>query len=159
MTKQGDMWQMWLRILRWGDYPELSRWTQCNNKSTYKRQIWREDETTEADAGVTCECVHAKAPQSCPTLCYSMDCSPPGSSVHRIPQARNNTGNNNTVKWSEKKKKTYWQEEAMPWGSSNEPRKVGSATSWKKQGSVFSPKASKITQTRGHYWELWLQEL
>ena len=26
--------------------------------------------------------------QSCPTLCDSMDCSPPGSSVHRILQAR-----------------------------------------------------------------------
>ena len=27
--------------------------------------------------------------QSCPTLCDSMDCSPPGSSVHGISQARN----------------------------------------------------------------------
>ena len=26
--------------------------------------------------------------QSCPTLCNPMDCSPPGSSVHRISQAR-----------------------------------------------------------------------
>ena len=26
--------------------------------------------------------------QSCPTLCESMDCSPPGSSVHGILQAR-----------------------------------------------------------------------
>ena len=26
--------------------------------------------------------------QSCPTLCNSMDCSPPGSSVHGILQAR-----------------------------------------------------------------------
>ena len=26
--------------------------------------------------------------QSCPTLCYPMDCSPPGSSVHRIFRAR-----------------------------------------------------------------------
>ena len=30
-------------------------------------------------------CVHA---QSCPTLCDSMDCSPPGSSVHGIFQTR-----------------------------------------------------------------------
>ena len=28
------------------------------------------------------------APQSCPTLCDPMDCSPPGSSVHGILQAR-----------------------------------------------------------------------
>jgi len=26
--------------------------------------------------------VCAKSPQSCPTLCYPIDCSPPGSSVH-----------------------------------------------------------------------------
>ena len=30
----------------------------------------------------------AKSLQSCPTLCNSMDCSPPGSSVHEILQAR-----------------------------------------------------------------------
>ena len=29
-----------------------------------------------------------KSRQSCPTLCDPMDCSPPGSSVHRIFQAR-----------------------------------------------------------------------
>ena len=27
-------------------------------------------------------------PRSCPTLCDPMDCSPPGSSVHGISQAR-----------------------------------------------------------------------
>ena len=32
-----------------------------------------------------CVCVHAP---SCPTLCDLMDCSPPGSSVHGIFQAR-----------------------------------------------------------------------
>ena len=32
-----------------------------------------------------CVCVHA---QSCPSLCDPMDCSPPGSSVHGISQAR-----------------------------------------------------------------------
>ena len=32
--------------------------------------------------------VHAKSLQSCLTLCNSMDCSPPGSSVHGILQAR-----------------------------------------------------------------------
>ena len=32
--------------------------------------------------------VHAKSLQSCPTLCNPMDCSPPGSSVHEILQAR-----------------------------------------------------------------------
>ena len=31
---------------------------------------------------------HAQSLQSCPTLCSPMDCSPPGSSVHGILQAR-----------------------------------------------------------------------
>ena len=33
-------------------------------------------------------CMHAKSLQLCPTLCYPMDSSPRGSSVHRILQAR-----------------------------------------------------------------------
>ena len=33
-------------------------------------------------------CMHAKSLQLCPTLCDPMDSSPPGSSVHRILQAR-----------------------------------------------------------------------
>ena len=33
-------------------------------------------------------CMHAKLLQSCPTLCNSMNCSLPGSSVHGILQAR-----------------------------------------------------------------------
>ena len=33
-------------------------------------------------------CVHAKLLQSCPTECYTMDCSKPGSSVYEILQAR-----------------------------------------------------------------------
>ena len=32
-------------------------------------------------------CLHVYA-QSCPTLCHPLDCSPPGSSVHGILQAR-----------------------------------------------------------------------
>ena len=35
-----------------------------------------------------CECVHAKSLQSCPTLFNPIDCSPPGSSVQGILQAR-----------------------------------------------------------------------
>ena len=35
-----------------------------------------------------CVCVCAKLLQSCPTLCNPLDCSPPGSSVHGILQAR-----------------------------------------------------------------------
>ena len=36
-------------------------------------------------SGLVVRCVHA---QSCPALCDPMDCSPPGSSVHGIFQAR-----------------------------------------------------------------------
>ena len=32
--------------------------------------------------------MHVLVTQSCPTLCYSTDCSQPGSSVHGILQAR-----------------------------------------------------------------------
>ena len=38
-------------------------------------------------ASHTC-CMHAQSLQSCPTLCDPKDCSPPGSSVHGILQAR-----------------------------------------------------------------------
>ena len=38
--------------------------------------------------GFTRLCVHAQSLQSCLTLCDSMDCEPPGSSVHRVLQAR-----------------------------------------------------------------------
>ena len=34
------------------------------------------------------ECAATKALQSCPTLCNPMNCSPPGSSIHGIFQAR-----------------------------------------------------------------------
>ena len=33
-------------------------------------------------------CLRARTHQSCPTLCNSVDCSPPGTSVHGILQAR-----------------------------------------------------------------------
>ena len=38
--------------------------------------------------GLLCACVCAKSLQSYPTLCDSVDCSPPGSSVHWTLQAR-----------------------------------------------------------------------
>ena len=37
---------------------------------------------------IMCESMRATLLQSCPTLCDLMDCSPPGSSVHGILQAR-----------------------------------------------------------------------
>ena len=29
-----------LRILRWGNYPGLSKWAQCHHKDPYKREPW-----------------------------------------------------------------------------------------------------------------------
>ena len=47
----------------------------------------KESDRTEATEHACC---HAKVlvTQLCPTLCHTMDCSPPGSSVHGILQAR-----------------------------------------------------------------------
>ena len=45
---------------------------------------WTEEPGRAAAAAATA----AKSLQSCPTLCDPMDCSPPGSSVHEIFQAR-----------------------------------------------------------------------
>ena len=45
----------------------------------------------ETNQGTACHMVdtHACTPaRSCPTLCYPVDCSPPGSPVHGISQAR-----------------------------------------------------------------------
>ena len=33
-----------LRILRWGNYPGLSSWAQCNHKNLLKSQRWRQDD-------------------------------------------------------------------------------------------------------------------
>ena len=44
--------------------------------------------TRAIDQSCMWECMHAKSPQSCLTLCIPMDCSLPGSSVHGILQAR-----------------------------------------------------------------------
>ena len=35
---------------------------------------------------IVMSCIHAKSLQSCPVLCDGMDCNPPGSPVHGIPQ-------------------------------------------------------------------------
>ena len=43
---------------------------------------------SEKDLKIMCVCVCVLVAQSCLTLCDPMDCSPPGSSVHGILQAR-----------------------------------------------------------------------
>ena len=44
--------------------------------------------TGSVEAASSGLCLHAKSLQSCLTLFNPMDCSPPGSSVQGIPQAR-----------------------------------------------------------------------
>ena len=57
--------------------------------SGYLNQIKLNENTFKTDHGLTLYlCVCAKLLQLYPTLCDSMDCSPPGSSVHGILQAR-----------------------------------------------------------------------
>ena len=50
---------------------------------------WHAASRSKGDAQgiVFFSCMHVKSLQSCLTLCYSMDCSLPGSSVHGIFQA------------------------------------------------------------------------
>ena len=56
---------------------------QISQKDTYK--MHRELCLSPAKASYGTPCVRA---QSCPTLCSPRDCSPPGSSLHGIFQAR-----------------------------------------------------------------------
>ena len=54
--------------------------------------MWKCDSTNIKIIEILRFFIHTKAKvlvaQSCPTLCDPMDCSPPGSSVHGIFQAR-----------------------------------------------------------------------
>ena len=63
---------IYMCIYIYGWVPLLSTWNYHNIVNRLCMRGW----------------VLAKALQLCPTLCDSMDCSPPGSSVHEILQAR-----------------------------------------------------------------------
>ena len=64
--------------------------------------------------------------QSCPTLCHPMDCSPPGSSVHRISQARildwvaisSSRGSSQPRDWTQVPYVScvHWQVDSLPLG-------------------------------------------
>ena len=45
-------------------------------------------EESEKECVCVCVCLSVRFTQSCPTLCNTTECSPPGASVHGIPQAR-----------------------------------------------------------------------
>ena len=81
------MWETWVRFLGWGDPLEEGMATRSSILA------WR----IPMDRGAWRTTVHAAAAakllQSCPTLSYPMDCSPPGSSDHGIGQANRATKN------------------------------------------------------------------
>ena len=62
---------------RWG-HSDLVKVTLSRSKRVL---IW-------SSGSSHCDALCAKLLQSCPTLCDPLDCSPPGSSVHGISQAR-----------------------------------------------------------------------
>ena len=56
--------------------------------SLFPNTVAKLGEVKEAGILTLHACLCAQLFQSCPTLCHSMDCSPPGSSVREIFQAR-----------------------------------------------------------------------
>ena len=91
-------------LLAWSASPlavreQLGKWNKKRTLSGIPE--WWNTEAGEGDGGMNNKrfsqafllCLwkaveHAKSVQSCLTLCDPMDCSPPGSSVHVISQAR-----------------------------------------------------------------------
>ena len=63
---------------------------KCNKKSTWKTfsDVAFRDKRDHTNKLISVCGLCVLVAQSCPTLCDPTDCSPPGSSVHGIPQAR-----------------------------------------------------------------------
>ena len=61
-------------------YPGIKSWVFCITGRLYH--------LSHLGSPLDILCVCVLVTRSCPTLCKPMDCSPPGSSVHGIPQAR-----------------------------------------------------------------------
>ena len=66
---------------------ELRSWVRSSEKEVGRAGV-KESGPCWSQGEVAAMCVHAKSPQSCPTLCDPVDQSPPGSSVQGILQAR-----------------------------------------------------------------------
>ena len=77
----------------------------------------------------------AQSLQSCPTLCNPMDCSPPGSSVHEILQARilegvaipSSRGSPQPREWIHVSRRQHWQVGSLPLAP---PGKLGRFSIW-----------------------------
>ena len=77
----GDLWKQ-IQQVQWHEQGEVAPMPAPDLQSPPQRQ----PRSLVSQVRVTC--VHAQSLQSSPTLCNPMDCSPPGSSVHGISQAR-----------------------------------------------------------------------
>ena len=66
-----------------GFKPRSSQHSDCSHELKRHLLLGR-----KATTNLVCACLCAQSLRMCPTLCNPMDCSPPGSSVHGILQAR-----------------------------------------------------------------------
>ena len=90
--------EMWVQPLGWEDPLEKEMATHSSILKSLEnptdKGAWRATAQHSMAQGscvcvCVCVCVYARArAQVCPTLCDPVDHSPPGSSVHGIPQAR-----------------------------------------------------------------------
>ena len=83
LDEDSILWLVW-NVLPWDNFP-------CGFPS-FNKQITSKIHSMEvirADSNNHVWCMHAKSPQSCSTLCYPMDHSLPGSSVHGILPSKN----------------------------------------------------------------------
>ena len=91
MLKSSNLWGLLLLLLS-----HFSRVRLCATPETAAHQVPRPQDSPGKNTGVGChfllQCMKVKSEgevaQSCPTLRNRMDCSPPGSSVHGLFQAR-----------------------------------------------------------------------
>ena len=75
----------------WLHYSGLENCMDCLVHGVPKSRTWLSDFHSSfriINIDIEHTCMHAKLLQLCPTLCNTMDCSLPGSSVHGILQAR-----------------------------------------------------------------------
>ena len=84
-----------MRVLPEGDkvtcgIHSFTNFILCLFKTTFgmKPYLWCWKLIFHSIHGIVCVCVCVWVTQLCPTLCNTMECSSPGSSIHEITQAR-----------------------------------------------------------------------